>query len=84
MERIELGEHSHQRLRTWESGRPGHWRYVHLEVGTLERGGWYAARTTRRGLEAWSALTERQVCQAADAWMRRINADWCETTGLDA
>ena len=84
MERIELAEHPHARHRCWESGVPGHWRHVLLEVGTLDDGRPYAAQTNRRGTRAWAAYSERQVCEAVEGWMRRLGTDWRETTGQDA
>lgn len=84
MERIELAGHPHQRHRAWESGEPGHWRHIRLELGALDGGRWYAAQTTRRGAKAYAAHTERQVCTAVEAWMRRLGTGWRETTGQDA
>jgi hypothetical protein len=84
MDRIELADHPHRRLRSWESGERGHWRHVTVELGVLDGGRWYVAQTSRRGTKAWQAQTERQACTAVEAWMRRLGTGWRETTGQDA
>lgn len=84
MERIDLADHPHERLRSWESGEPGHWQHHTLEIGRLADGRWYASRTSRRGTHTWAAHTERAVCDAATSWMKRIGRDWRETTEQDA
>jgi hypothetical protein len=84
MDRIDLADHPHQRQRCWELGERSHWRHVTVQVGELEDGRWYAAKTARRRTDAWAAHTERQACQAADAWMKRAGSGWRETTGQDA
>jgi hypothetical protein len=84
MKRIDLADHAHVRHQTWESGDRGHWRHSTIEIGELDDGRWYAAKTTRRGIDVFAGHTERQVCRAADAWMKRVQAPWRETTGQDA
>lgn len=86
VERVELADLPHRLHRCWESGVRGHWRHQRFEVGELA-GGWYAARTGRRGVRAWRAVSERQACEAVEGWLRRLtraSVDWRETTGQDA
>ena len=84
MDRIEVGDHPHRRLRSWESGERGHWRHVLLELGILEEGRWYASRARRHKVDTWAAHTERQAAEAVEAWMRRLGTGWRESTGQDA
>jgi hypothetical protein len=93
MERIDLANHQHECQRSWESWERGHRRHIAIEVGTLVAGTvgdngaplhWYASRITRRETEVWASQTEREVCQKADGWIRKVRTGWRETTGQDA
>ncbi len=84
VDRIELADCPHARLRCWESGEPGHWRHVLLEVGVLDDGRPYAAQTRGGRVLAWVGYDDRQVSTAVEKWMRRLGTGWRETTGQDA
>lgn len=76
MQRIDLAETPHTPHRAWQIHQPGDIRYQRFEYGQLETGRWYAARTGRRGTQAWVARDERQACDTVDQWLRRSGQPW--------
>lgn len=83
MERIALGSLEHTVERVWVTGEPGHRLHARIVVGRLADGRPFVARSGNRWDGAWAGRDDRQVCDAADSWIRRRGgrAAWRELAG---
>lgn len=78
MNRIDLDGQPHTAHRAWQIREQGDVRHQRFEIGRLASGCWYAAKTGRRGTQAWAARDERQACEAVDRWLHRAGQPWRE------